>query len=82
MAENFVNLCGFCPAAKGITKLCFDHVKGGLDVAALMVLLHKPRLVVAVIVIHPTPKRALLFILLFGPVPAFPKDPTQMRCST
>ena len=63
VAENFkerlVDLRDLGSASQTISKLRLDHREGRFDVAALVVLLEKPFLVVAVVVIHPTPKFTL-----------------------
>jgi hypothetical protein len=63
LTKGFVDLSGRGLTAKRVTELRFDHVEGGFDVAALVVLLHEPTLVELIVVIHLTPEFALLFPL-------------------
>ena len=74
-AECFIDLCCLSLTAERVTKLRLDHVKRGFDVAPLVVLLHEPTLVVAVVVIHATPEGALAFPLRFLAYPRFPERP-------
>lgn len=57
-AECFVDLGCLSLAAERVAKLRLDHVKRGFDVTPLVVLLHEPRLIVAIVMIHPTPEGA------------------------
>lgn len=63
LTQRLIHLCGFGLAAECVAKLRFDHVERGFDVAALVVLLHEPFVVVAVVVIETTPQSALAFPL-------------------
>lgn len=56
-AECFVDLRGFGFTSQAVTEFGLNHAEGGFNITALVVLLKKPRLIVRVVVVHPTPKR-------------------------
>jgi hypothetical protein len=56
LTKSLIDLRGFGLASKAIAELGFDHAEGSFDVAALVILLHKPSLVEFVVVVHLTPE--------------------------
>ena len=57
LAKGFVDLRRERPASKSLTKLRFDHVERGFDVAALVVVRKEFIAVVCVEFKHPSPER-------------------------
>ena len=56
LTQSFVNLGHLGLASQTVSELCVDHAEGRFNVAALVVLLKKPLLVEAEVVIPPLPK--------------------------
>src|ERR1041384_7505091 len=58
LAECFIDLRRLGFASEAIAKLCLDHHERGFDVAAFVVVLHEPLLVVAIEKEHALKERA------------------------
>jgi hypothetical protein len=63
LAQGFVNLCAACLASQSIPELRFNHVECSLYVRSLVILLHKPLLIVRKVMIHLLPESRLPLIL-------------------
>jgi len=63
LAECFVNLCRLCPATQSVAELRLYHAERGFNVAALVIILHEPLLIVREVVIHLLPQRAMPLVM-------------------
>ena len=55
LAESFVDLGGLRLTSERVAKFRFDHCERRFDIAAFVIVLHEPFLIVAIEVIHAFP---------------------------
>src|SRR4051812_45611240 len=59
LTERLVDLCAARLASQPVSELRLYHVEGRLDIASLVIALHKLLLIVRKVMVHLTPERGL-----------------------